>query len=279
MVASHIFGPVLRVSLHDEVRRRHAQRLASGDVAELRVLVAAHEDVWRARAPRGAVAHHRAECKAAATRRVAIVPRPTRRLLLEPAAVITVDGVAPAVAHQVGVAKKAAHQHHLRLLEGARALRVVHRRLAHQKLATEAAVVVRVCQWIGQLKSPQRAVRGVVRREEFRPWLWPTGTQACRGELALSTLGELRDVALHVPVHEEARRAEEREHRARLKVTTSSETAIETVMKPPSKYCRAKSGKFPNSVIGHRFGVTAPIGRGCPAAWGQMHLTGYGKVC
>ena len=35
-----------------------------------------------------------------------------------------------------------------------------------------------------------------------------------------------------------------------------------------------------NPSIGpHRFGVTAPTGGGCPAAGGQTHLTGYGKVC
>ena len=32
-------------------------------------------------------------------------------------------------------------------------------------------------------------------------------------------------------------------------------------------------------VIGHRLGVTAPTGGGCPAAGGQTHLTGYGWVC
>ena len=30
------------------------------------------------------------------------------------------------------------------------------------------------------------------------------------------------------------------------------------------------------SAIGHRFGVTAPTGGGCPAAGGHTHLTGYG---
>ena len=39
----------------------------------------------------------------------------------------------------------------------------------------------------------------------------------------------------------------------------------------PVSYCLALT-----SAIGHRFGVTAPTGGGCPTAGGQTHLTSYG---
>jgi hypothetical protein len=36
------------------------------------------------------------------------------------------------------------------------------------------------------------------------------------------------------------------------------------------------NGRCAGSAIGHRFGVTAPTGGGCPTEGGQTHLTGYG---